>query len=267
MNMKMLFWNTHKNKDINPIVAELIEENNINIIALAEHTANVNELIELLNNFGIVMKKYDNPGCEKMIFLGNTYYQAQPGSQGDHYSFQIIDNQYIICCVHLQGQIYKNNDAARRITIQRIVRDIINTENANKSDKTIIIGDFNINPFDHGMIDADQFHSLPFYEVAKKNARTVADGSFKMFYNPMWRFFGDIEKPYGTHYYNGNDIDNVFWNIYDQIMIRPDLREYFVDEELKIVTKTSHSSLLDRNGHPNKEISDHLPIIFEIKET
>ena len=103
------------------------------------------------------------------------------------------------------------------------------------------------------MIDADQFHSLPFYEVAKKKTRIIADESFKMFYNPMWRFFRDINKPYGTHYYSGNDKDNIFWNIYDQIIIRPDLRKYFVDEEC--------------NGHPNKNISDHLPIIFEIKET
>ena len=266
MKMKMLFWNTHNNENINPIIAELVEENNINIIALAEYTGNINELIELLSDRGIVMKKYDNPGCEKVLFLGNTYYHAQPGLQGDHYSFQIINNQYIICCVHLQSQILKNNDGARGITIQRIVRDIINTENANNSDKTIITGDFNINPFDHGMIDADFFHSLPFYEVAKKNTRTVANQAFKMFYNPMWRFWGDIEKPYGTHYYNGNDKDNIFWNIYDQIIIRPILREYFVDEELKIITETSHCSLLNRNGHPNKKISDHLPIVFEIKE-
>ena len=72
--MKILFWNTHKNIDINHIVAELIEENNINIIALAEYTANVDELIDLLSNRGIIMRKYDNPGGEKVIFLGNTYY-------------------------------------------------------------------------------------------------------------------------------------------------------------------------------------------------
>ena len=265
--MKILFWNTHKNIDINHIVAELIEENNINIIALAEYTANVDELIDLLSNRGIIMRKYDNPGGEKVIFLGNTYYHAEPALQSDRYSFQIIDNKYIICCVHLQSQILKNSEGTREITIRKIVRDIINTENAIKSDNTIVIGDFNINPFDHGMIDADQFHSLPFYEVAKKKTRIIADESFKMFYNPMWRFFRDINKPYGTHYYSGNDKDNIFWNIYYQIIIRPDLRKYFVDEELKIVTETSHCSLLNRNEHPNKNISDHLPIIFEIKET
>ena len=74
-------------------------------------------------------------------------------------------------------------------------------------------------------------------------------------------------KLYGSQHYSGNDKDNIFWNIYDQIIIRPDLRKYFVDEELKIVTGTSNCSFLNRNGHPNKKISDHLPIIFEIKET
>lgn len=89
--MKMLFWNTF-NKNVNDIVTELIEENNINIVALAEYTADVNELIALLSNRGIIMRKYYNPGCKKVTFLGNTYYHAQPASQGDRYCFQIIDN-------------------------------------------------------------------------------------------------------------------------------------------------------------------------------
>ena len=56
------------------------------------------------------------------------------------------------------------------------------------------------------------------------------------------------------------------WNLYDQVIIRPALRERFVDDSLKIVTETQSKYLLDSNGHPDKVISDHLSIIFEIKE-
>ena len=87
-----------------------------------------------------------------------------------------------------------------------------------------------------------------------------------MFYNPMWRFLGDEKTPYGTYYHNNNNTINTYWNIYDQVIIRPQLKKRFVDESLKIITETKSKYLLDAKGHPDKSISDHLPIIFEIQE-
>ena len=46
--MKILFWNTHKNENINTIISELITDNNISIVVLAEYTADVNELLQIL---------------------------------------------------------------------------------------------------------------------------------------------------------------------------------------------------------------------------
>lgn len=92
------------------------------------------------------------------------------------------------------------------------------------------------------------------------------DESFKMFYNPMWNLLGDFSFPPGTYYYSGNEVENSFWNVYDQVMIRPCLRGQFVDDELKILCETKKRKLIDANNHPDKKISDHLPIVFEIME-
>ena len=88
----------------------------------------------------------------------------------------------------------------------------------------------------------------------------------KMFYNPMWNLLGDFNYPPGTYYYKGNKEKNEFWNIFDQVIVRPRLRSNFVDKELKIITKTQTVSLVTQNQHPNKEISDHLPIVFQLME-
>ena len=48
--MKYLFWNTHKNDDINDVLSELIIENNISMVLLAEYAANADELINKLNS-------------------------------------------------------------------------------------------------------------------------------------------------------------------------------------------------------------------------
>ena len=42
--MRILFWNTHKNKDINPYIASLVCDNDIDILALSEYDANIDEL-------------------------------------------------------------------------------------------------------------------------------------------------------------------------------------------------------------------------------
>ena len=87
-----------------------------------------------------------------------------------------------------------------------------------------------------------------------------------MFYNPMWNLLGDFQQPYGTYYYSGSNPVNTYWNIYDQVIIRPALRKRFVNDSLIIIQETKTRYLLDRNGHPDKKFSDHLPIVFEIKE-
>ncbi len=263
--MRILFWNTYNNKDINPVLNELIIENKINIVALAEYNADTPLLIYSLATSGIKMRQYNTIGCNRIKIIGDIS-DVNPGIQNKYYSLQIICKKYILCCIHLPSQIYTNNEGERNIIIRRIIADIEKAEDNNSTEDTIIVGDLNINPFDHGCIAADLFHSLPYYEVTKKKSRIIANERFKMFYNPMWNILGDFNEPYGTHFYNGNSVDNIFWHTYDQVMIRPDLREYFVDDSLKIITETSSWQLINNKGHPDKKLSDHLPIIFEIKE-
>lgn len=263
--MRVLFWNTYKNSGINRVLSDLIIENKIDIAILAEYEANLQELFESFSKYRMLMKQYITIGCERLILFGNIT-SVLPGIQAPHYSIQIINSRYILCSVHLTSQIYTDNERKRNLAIERIVGDIQRLEDELNIDKTIVVGDFNINPFDGGCVDANLFHSLPVYEDVKRKSRKIEGENYRMFYNPMWNFFGDHRKPYGTYYYNGSDVNNLFWNIYDQVIIRPSLRESFIDNELRIITETETKNLLDSKGHPDKAISDHLPLIFEIKE-
>lgn len=263
--MKVLFWNTYHNKNINSILCELIHENSISFVILAEYIADIDSLRKLLREKGIYMQQFPTLGCDRITVLG-VEMPIVPGTQTDYSSFQIINNRDIYCCVHLPSKIYKSNQSTRNVTIKTIIEDIESTEKELNSDNTIIVGDFNINPFDAGCLDALSFHGIPIYEAAKKEKRTIAGKEFKMFYNPMWRFFGDEKKPFGTYYFSSNDTSTTFWNIYDQVIIRPSLQSRFISSSLQIVTDTQTQCLLNKQGHPDKKISDHLPIVFEIEE-
>ncbi len=263
--MKVLFWNTHQNEKINYILSEIILENNISIAVLAEYSAKIEELLPFLAQQGKIMFPYMNVGCERITLVGSME-NVSPGQQTTYSTIQIVNNKFILCGVHLPSRIYNNSDGMRNIAITELIENIQKAEKELGTENTIIVGDFNVNPYESAFTEATLFHSLPIYSETQRKSRKIVGKEFRMFYNPMWNFFGDFSEPYGTYYYSGNDTNNTYWNIYDQVIIRPELRERFVNDSLKIVTRTSSQSLLNKKGHPDKKISDHLPIIFEIQE-
>ena len=76
--MKYLFWNTHKNEKINSVLCDLIIENGISIVVLAEYVADLDELIELLDINGISMQQYPTIGCDRIHILGEVGLCVEP---------------------------------------------------------------------------------------------------------------------------------------------------------------------------------------------
>lgn len=262
--MRYLFWNTHGNEKINGVLCELICENHASIVILAEYSADILELIALLTTQGVLMKHYDSC-CPRITILG-TIDNVELRTDSDHATIQIVNGKDILCCVHLNSKLHSDHEGYREILMTRIIHDIQEAEADVGTENSLIVGDFNVNPYDPSCIDARYFHGIPILAEAERKTRVVASEEFKMFYNPMWNFLGDSTEPYGTYYCNTGGVQNTYWNIFDQVILRPALKERFVKESLKILTETSTVFLLDQNGHPDKCISDHLPIFFEIKE-
>lgn len=262
--VKVLFWNTHKNRNINHILAEIIVENNASIVVLAEYIADVSDLISMLSMSGIEMKQYICI-CPRIVMIG-AIDNVEPRLDSDYATFQIINGSDILCGIHLNSKLHSGHEGFREILIEQIIHDLRKIEQDIGSENSIIVGDFNINPYDSSCIDARFFHSIPILEEAERKTRVVAGKEYSIFYNPMWNLLGDYSIPYGTYYCNSGEILNTYWNIFDQVIFKPALKSRFVKDSLKIISETSVRFLLDGKGHPDKEISDHLPIIFEITE-
>lgn len=262
--LRICFWNTNRNVEINEYIVDIMYENNVDIFVLAEYEADYEEIQSELNIQKSEIEKCITIGCDRITILKRKY-NMEPGFQNKYCSLQIIDSKYILACLHLPSKLYAER-LKKDIAIGRIVEEIQRYEKMLGIENTIIVGDINENPYETGCLGAGRFHGIPVYKDAMRKYRTVMGESFKMFYNPMWNLLGDFSFPPGTYYYVGNDVINSFWNIYDQVMLRPCLRERFIDKELKILYKTEKNRLVNRNNHPSKDISDHLPIIFEIRE-
>lgn len=263
--MRIIFWNTGKNARINPYIRDIIIDNKVDIAILAEYQADISNLKDMLFAYGISMNQYLSPGCDRITLLGR-YENVKPAFQNTYCSLQVIRDKYILGSLHLPSKTYCDR-RKKDIIIREIIYEIQALERTLLCENTIITGDFNENPYESGCLAADTFHSLPCYTETERKYREVLINRFKMFYNPMWNLFGDFSFPPGTFYYNGNNAENPFWNIFDQVIIRPCLRENFIDSELKIIYKAGEECLADKkNNRPCKKISDHLPIVFEVKE-
>lgn len=263
--MRVSFWNTNRNININPYVLSLVQEYNVDILVMAEYTADENELFSLLRNAHQDLIICNTKGCDRIRVWSN-YVSVKPGIQNKYYSMQIIQDEYILCCVHLITDMHGNRSDERLAIIQEIMYDIEKIETAIKSQKTIIIGDFNEMPYDRGCLNANGFHGLPAMNILDKPTRVVNGREYRKFYNPMWNLMGDFSYPPGTYYFNNSVLCSPMWYMLDQVIVSKDILPLFNRDELKIITSCGCVDLRDENQHPNKKISDHFPIVCEIKE-
>ena len=89
--MKYLFWNTHNNSDINDILCELIVENDISMVCLAEYTAKADELIKKLSVQNVNMMEYGS--CSERIKMFGEAKNIQYRTDTDHAVIRIINNK------------------------------------------------------------------------------------------------------------------------------------------------------------------------------
>lgn len=267
--MNYLFWNTNK-KNVNNILKDIIIENFCDIVVLAEYKDDINSLIYSLDKENVDMYNFKMISCNRITLLVNFKTSSiERFTDSSHYVILKVPHknpsikQHLIACVHLPSKL-RANSMDLVFKINSLINDLERDENSCGCNNSIIVGDFNINPFETGMISAGAAHALPCRFIAKKKKRNIGDREYKMFYNPMWNLFGDSNGVPGTYFYNSSGQENYYWNIFDQVIIRPELIDFFKLDSLKVITKTKKESLITNNKRPNKSISDHLPIFFTI---
>lgn len=263
--MKILFWNFNRGIT-NEVIEELITDNDCDIVSLAEYRGNARSLLKTLSIKGYNYYHVPNMGCERIELF--TKFEPSKVTHIYDMSYYTIKSfphpllgKIMITFVHFPSKLYC--DDFDYLEESKLVRAQIEKEELiSNSNNTMVIGDFNMNPFEEGMLAAAAFNAFPTIHEVEGKARTVKGRDYNLFYNPMWRFFGDFDQPFGTYYYNAAKHYTIKWNIFDQVLMRPNLMEFFVTDSLKIITETKSHDLTNKNFKPS--ISDHLPIYFEI---
>lgn len=260
--MRLLFWNTHKNKHINTYIARLVEENEIDILILAEYNSNIEDLDVLLDRSRKKLSRCNTIGSERIKIWSN-YCSTEPGTQDKYFSLQIINNEYIICGVHMYSDLNGERYDERLRLAEQIMGEIGKIKEKIDSDKVIIMGDINESPYEKTTLSAMGFHGMPELKVDSDANRVVYGKIYEKMYNPMWNLYGDFDYPPGTYYRSESKLCTPAWFMIDQIIMSKSMIDFLKKEQLRIIVECEGEKLYTREKHPDKKISDHFPIMCE----
>jgi exonuclease III len=177
-----------------------------------------------------------------------------------------LQEDVLLVVVH--GLDKRNNSPAKQeLFLQQVVAALAYCENKVGHDRSIVLGDFNANPFDSPVASALGMNAVLSRTIAQSDPRRILDESYPYFYNPMWNLYGDEPRNSApaTYYYRGSDPHELYWHMLDQVLIRPSLLEGFDFSALEIVTTVKGTELTRPTGIPDRiRFSDHLPVVFAV---
>lgn len=153
----------------------------------------------------------------------------------------------------------------RAINVSQVLRKVEEGIFQKKEYKSIIVGDFNLQPYSLGISSVHGFNATMSISKAKRIFLKAGGEQKRFYFNPTWKLMGDNKNVQGTYYNNSDQQDrSIFWYSFDEILIRP----YFIDrfnwDYFEIVEKTADYAFIRNDMIDKHRYSDHLPIKFEI---
>jgi endonuclease/exonuclease/phosphatase family metal-dependent hydrolase len=266
--ISFLFWNLNK-RPLQDRVVRLAREHEVDVLMLAECELTPPVVLEALSSWGggVYCFPYSEAG---KIHIYTRFPPTSLVSVFDDPARRLTVRHLILeervdlllAVVHFYSK-RDWSESDQLLECGNLARDLAKCEERCQHQRTVLVGDLNMNPFEKGVVAAGGLHAVMTQDVAKKGARTVGANRYPFIYNPMWGHFGDrTSGPPGTHYFLGKQV-TYFWNIYDQVLLRPDLMRSL--QEVRILDSEGGTSLLTRQGRPDQSIgSDHLPVFFQL---
>ncbi|MFJ7106177.1 hypothetical protein ACIQU2_00745 [Pseudomonas sp. NPDC098740] len=263
MQLRCLFWNTGK-KAPDVEISELAASSGANLIALAEYTEDGTSLLHELSKKGLDFFIIPQIGCDRITLIASFHYSfISHKREAERYTIKELAvpgrHPILLAFVHLPSKMHVNDQDQVHIA-SFFKRDLEKAEIEAGHANTIVTGDFNMNPFDDGMMSVVALNSLPCLVTANKKDRVFHGDTHSFFYNPTWNLLGDFVGMPGTYFHPSPTSLSHYWNTLDQVILRPSIANQLDKSSLKILTIAGSIDLVSNKNRPT--ISDHLPIFF-----
>ena len=259
--MKILYWNLFNNENSKYVIS-LIKHYDIDIAIFAEHKAlNSDSVIHQLKTY---VFEPGFGGNDRIVVFYRENVKLEVRQEQSRYTLYTANYNKVpfnIIGVHLEPNLHYS-DHARLQTLTELANDIKNHEKKTGSEKTIVIGDFNTNPFAPEMVNKKALNGVLFKDlILSRQSDTYERKTYKRFYNPMMMHLSESRNEYGSYYYTSG-LEVLHWYAFDQILVRSELVSAL--KKIEYCNNTGEYKLVSKNGIPDKSVSDHLPLYVEV---
>jgi hypothetical protein len=265
-------WDLETNLGVIPgLAAELAEERSLDVLFLIECAIPVESLMAAFRG----RSNYYSIPCGKRFKVLATFNPKfmqllelpVPDDRFDIWHLTLpLQEDVLLSVVH--GPDKRNNSLEKQgLFMQQVVAALSYCERKIGHDRSIVLGDFNANPFEPPVTSVFGMNAVVSQAIAQGGPRLIRKRSYPYFYNPMWNLLGDPGRGSapGTYYYRGSDTNELYWHMLDQVVIRPTLLKRFDVSNLDIITAVGTRQLTRANGTPDSaRFSDHLPVVFGV---
>ena len=190
--------------------------------------------------------------------------EVHAGSRTSVRKLQVGRHRLLLALVH--GVDARNYDSATRQSyVQSLAGEMRLVKAQQNTNKLVLLGDFNMNPYDIGMNQAAGLNAMMTRACTRRGRRQHIDTSYDFYYNPMWSLFGDnTDGPAGT-VYDTSSQGPYGWSMFDQVIVNHSIINLF--HSVTIVTEAGPESLMNQSGRPDtNNASDHFPLLVNFCE-
>lgn len=267
MPITFLTWNIHKEDCLQPL-KEIIRDFEVDILLLNESLLDDTQIYQ---ETGLKRIVSSHKKCKLYSKLPATAFYLHNDTISEEILFsclKIKNDTILVAGVHLPSKLWRNEVTQGEISTD-CMRDLNQQQATLNSVQTIIFGDFNMNPFDIGMIKPTGFNSVSDKVTAKK-IRKFNKRFYERFYNPTVSLLGDFipamgtQKVTGTYYLKSlSNVNERHWNMLDNVLLKGKIIDTLDLTTIQIIQQTNSCKLVDIDK--NKIFfSDHLPLLFKL---
>ena len=259
--MKFIYWNTNNITELLQII-DICNSEKPDIFFLSEiDESKLEDETELLDQNDYVY--FSNPGSSRVSIIVKKGLDIELGLQNKYYTnVRLPDLDLDVISLHLPSQMFQHFDALKEF-IRDVRKDIDLNIGIPDEKRILLIGDFNVSPFDKPMIDFDGFSATN--SVNSRERITHLGKNKALYYNPTWKLYSNSSFP-GTKYFrrpSGSSYDILEHHFLDQVVISTKLSRELKDEEIKVIEKSPSYTYYNLNSNVILE-SDHLPLSYKI---
>ena len=177
--INILYWNAGirteedrhsiRGENVRQKIIELILENNIDVVILAEYTFDMKLMCDMLSVNGKDFKTAPVPEDSRAKMLVSMKFNVELIRDSKYYFICSINNaliDFLIAGLHFPSKRYAEN-RDREIVAEQFMDALCEAQSEAEHKKVIIAGDFNADPFEEVMLKANYFHALPYADIVE----------------------------------------------------------------------------------------------------